>query len=311
VESAPAVPPYRFREGDLSIEATDRADDGVLDAFFAAYDTAFVLANEKEEIGGFRDCLALNAGARHEALQARYGPFRELLLVARDDDDGTIVGGANFIVIAQAAQAAHGIGFTVNLNYLFVTPPRRGRRRSRQLLSACRRLAGIVAAAWQPQPAARCLVFLEINDPFRLTPEQYRLDSQHAGIDQVARLAYWARMGATVLDWPYVQPALSAQQADDTTLALAVLDAGRAQLPAAVVLWHLERFFAISVLKGAALASSASAQAQVQRLQRDAAAQRELNLLELAHAGANLRAQLQRTRDRPATLTAALRGGTP
>ena len=83
-----------FREADLSIEATDRADNGVLDAFYAAYDKAFVLANEKEELDGFHDCLALNVGGAHERLRARYGPFRELVMVARDNS-GAVVGGAN------------------------------------------------------------------------------------------------------------------------------------------------------------------------------------------------------------------------
>jgi GNAT superfamily N-acetyltransferase len=309
VES-PAVSPRRFREADLSIDATDRADDGVLDAFYAAYDQAFVLANEKEEINGFRECLALNAGSAHQRLCGRYGPFRELVLVARDDL-GAIVGGANLIVLRQPDGAPYEVDFTVNLNYLFVVPAQRGKRRSHGLLAACRHLARDVAATWQPQSAGRDLVFLEINDPFRLTPDQYRLDSEHAGIDQVARLAYWARVGAAVLDWPYVQPALSAEQKDDTTLALAVLDAAQPRLPAALVHWHLERFFAISVLKGDALKCSASALAQVQQLQRDAAAGHELALLDLAGALATLPEQLHREQGRPDRLTAALRGRTP
>lgn len=296
-----------LRQADLTIEATDRADDGVLDAFYAAYDKAFVLANEKEAFEGFRDCLALNNGAAHRHLRARYGPFRELLMLARDAG-GEVVGGANLIVIQQPAAAAHGIAHTVNLNYLFVAPAQRGSGRSRALLAACRRLASATAAAWGTSANANGLFFLEINDPFRLTPEQYRLDSDHAGIDQVARLAYWARMGATLLDWPYVQPALSAGQQDDCTLAYSVLDAGADRLPAALVLWHLERFFAISVLKGADLPSSPSAWQQVRALQGLAAAGATLPLLDFGAAIETLRAQLAQPHDRPLSLREALGG---
>lgn len=298
--------PAEFREADLSIEATDRADDGVLDAFYAAYDKAFVLANEKEALEGFRECLALNAGQAHERLRARHGPFRELVLVARDDARA-VVGGANFIVIQHARDAALGVGYTVNLNYLFVAPAQRGRSRSHTLLAACRRLAEGIAASWRAEGPPNSLFFLELNDPFRLTPEQYRLDTEHAGIDQVSRLSYWARMGATLLDWPYVQPALSAEQRDDETLAYAVLDAGVGHLPASLVLHHLERFFAISVLKGAELQSSPSAWQQVRALQRLAATHGALALLDLDRAGA-LRDALSRTKDRPPSLQAALGG---
>jgi GNAT superfamily N-acetyltransferase len=302
-----AATDHRFRAADLSIEATDRADDGVLDAFYAAYDKAFVLANEKEELDGFRDCLALNTGAAHEHLRARYGPFRELVMVARDDG-GSVVGGANVIVIAHPTGAPHGVGHTVNLNYLFVAPAQRGKSRSRTLLAACHRLADAIAAAWRADVGAKSLFFLEINDPFRLTPEQYRLDSEHAGIDQVTRLAYWARMGAMLLDWPYVQPALSAGQHDDRTLAYSALDAGADRLPAALVAWHLERFFAISVLKGADLQSSPSASQQLHALQRLAAAGGTLRLLDISSATDMLRAQLDRSERRPSSLRAALGG---
>ena len=115
-------------------------------------------------------------------------------------------------------------------------------------------------------------------------------------------------MGATLLDWPYVQPALSAGQQDDRTLAYAVLDAGADRLPAPLVLWHLERFFAISVLKGADLPSSPSASQQVRALQRLAAANGTLPLLNFGAAADALRAQLNRSHDRPPSLQAALGG---
>jgi GNAT superfamily N-acetyltransferase len=298
---------HRFQHDGLWVHATDRADDGVLDTFFAAYDAAFVLANEKEAIHGFRECLALNAGPRHAALEQQHGPFRELIFIARSAPDGDVVGGANLLVLLQPPSATHRVGYTVNLNYLFVTPTQRGRGASRRLLGVCQHLAASLAAHWRPGAQASGLTFLEINDPFRLTPEQYQLDSAHAGIDQVERLAYWARMGATVLDWPYVQPALSADQQDDTTLALGVLDAGTASLPAGLLLAHLQRFFAISVLKGDGVDSSASASAQLMQLHGTAAASASIALLPLTPALPRLPALLQRPLRRPERLSVALR----
>ena len=42
------------------------------------------------------------------------------------------------------------------------------------------------------------VLFIEQNDPLRLTAEAYAADSDHSGLDQVDRLAIWARMGAEV-----------------------------------------------------------------------------------------------------------------
>lgn len=299
---------WEFSEAGLHVQASSRSDDGVLDAFYPAYDGAFVLANEKEGIAGFRDCLALNDGPDHQALQGRYGDFREMLLVMRDRAGGEVLGGANLLVLQPAAQMAASIGYTANLNYLFVDPAQRGKRLSRHLMSACRRVASRLAQQWNANARASGLKFLEINDPFRLTPEQYRLDSEHAGIDQIERLAYWARMGARIVDWPYVQPALSAGQGDDDTLAFGVIDAAGAHLPASWLLHHLERFFAISVLKGASLTSSSSAEWQLAQLCEQAARREDVALLDLRAASPSAAEALAREGStRPANLPDALK----
>lgn len=266
----------------LYFEVTDRSDDGVLDAFYPAFDAAFVLDSEKERIEGFVACLALNAGATHQALQERYGPFRELVLVARETPEGQVLGGANFLVLALPAEGSEPARHTLNLNYLFVDPAQRGRGLSRQIMQACSELAATLFKSWRGgDEATEGLMFLEVNDPLRLTPEEYRIDSEHAGIDQVARLSYWARAGAAVLDLAYVQPALSADQQDDDTLALAVIGSHHAALPASTVYRHLERFFAISVLKGAPIDSSPSAQSQLRRLLDATRSGRSVALLDL------------------------------
>src|SRR5262245_36725905 len=76
----------------LIYEASTSVDDGVFTQFFSAYDNAFVLANEKEGLSGFAECLALNEGYRYNHLRSRYGPFREFVVVVRDGGEN-VVGG--------------------------------------------------------------------------------------------------------------------------------------------------------------------------------------------------------------------------
>jgi GNAT superfamily N-acetyltransferase len=295
-----------FECGGLHYEVTDRPD-AVLDAFYPAFDRAFVLDSEKERKDGFVDCLQLNSGPMHQALQERYGPFRELVLIARETPGGAVVGGANFLVVGLPAEGDAPARHTVNLNYLFVDPEQRGRGLSRRILQVCSALSAWLAESWHGAAAADGLVFLELNDPLRLTPEDYRRDSEHAGIDQVARLAYWARAGAAILDLDYVQPALSAEQQDDETLALAVIGSHDKALPARMVQRHLERFFAISVLKGAPLDSSPSAARQLRGLLDAVKGGRPVNLLNLGDGLPRIARQVtERPADRCSSLPKAL-----
>jgi GNAT superfamily N-acetyltransferase len=243
--------------GPLRIRASTR-DGEVFDRFFAAYDQAFVLPDEKEGRAGFLDCLALNHGESHVALQARYGPFAEWVLVAMAGDE--VAGGANFICHAVAGRDGAAV-LAMNLNYVFVTPAHRGRGRLRDLVGASRRLAGMSFAGADALPLR---MFIELNDPLRMDARAYALDSRVAGIDQFDRVAVWARLGARIVDFPYVQPPLSDGQAADTGLMLGIVDAPGAQLDACVLGGHLERFFAISVLKGGDPQAHPATHAQLQ-----------------------------------------------
>jgi hypothetical protein len=107
----------------------------------------------------------------------------------------------------------------------------------------------------------------------------YQRDTAHSGLDQVERLHMWARLGALIVDFPYVQPALSAEQEADDTLLYSVLGARSDTLDACLLLAHLERFFSISVLKGQPLASSPAAQSQIDVLRKSCAAQGSVRLL--------------------------------
>lgn len=106
-------------------------------------------------------------------------------------------------------------------------------------------VSGLFSSA--PGPS---LMFIENNDPFRLSDEQYRLDTEMSGVDQFDRLAIWARAGALVVDHPYVQPPLSADQDADKTLVLSVIGSTALSLSACLLHDHLKSFFGVSVLKG-------------------------------------------------------------
>ncbi len=107
------------------LETTDTADSPVFDAFFEAYQRAFILPDEMEDRDGFAQCLSLNHGAARGGLQARYGDFRELCVTARDPASGALVGGANFIAMPHPASAGAPV-VTANLNYVFVDAQSRG-----------------------------------------------------------------------------------------------------------------------------------------------------------------------------------------
>jgi GNAT superfamily N-acetyltransferase len=235
----------------LTLQSTDTAESPVFDVFFKAYERAFVLPDEMEDRDGFATCLSLNHGAAKSRLTAQYGDFHEACVVAHDASEGTLIGGANFIAMPNPEADGRAL-ITANLNYLFVVETARGKGYFRVLYAAVARfIAELFSDAAQPT-----LIFIEQNDPFLLTPEDYMRDTELTGIDQVDRLAIWTKVGAKLVDFPYVQPALSSDQLADHNLVYSVLGTTGDALPAPVLAHHLRMFFGVSVLKGQALGLS-------------------------------------------------------
>jgi hypothetical protein len=278
---------FQFQaQSGLWLDATSRSDSAVFDEFFAGYDRAFVLPNEKEDADGFRECLELNHGQRYRELEAQYGVYRELCLVARVAPGQPAIGGANFIAGPVPPGLAGHATTTANLNYIFVNESERGRGRLRALVAAVQELVArlfadeIVNSAAGELPGA--LVFIEQNDPLRMSPEDYHHDTQYSGIDQLDRLRIWARLGARVVDFPYVQPALSAEQAPDPNLVYSVLGATADALDASVLAAHLRRFFGVSVLKGGPLEAQPAVIEQLECLAQQRAVGASVGLLDPA-----------------------------
>ncbi|MBB4860711.1 GNAT superfamily N-acetyltransferase [Novosphingobium chloroacetimidivorans] len=268
----------------LILRATEQPDSPVLDRFLEGYDRAFVLPNEREETQGFRACLSINPVARH-----CFGrTHREMVMVVEDERTGNVVGGANFLATRVNHPPIGHPPTAVALNYLYVEAAERGRGLARLLKDAVGTLAN--AAVEIPEDACPPAIFIEQNDPLALSDSDYATDSQHSGVDQVDRLEIWARLGARVVDFPYVQPALSAGQSSDEGLTYAVLNFPSAVIDACYFAAHLESFFGISVLKGQDLAIDPVASRQLATLAAMAQRGTPVTLLPMAPAIAALRA---------------------
>src|SRR5581483_11563331 len=110
------------------------------------------------------------------------------------------------------------------------------------------------------------VTFIEQNDPYRMSREDYETDSKYIGLDQFARIAMWARLGAKIVDFPYIQPPLTSDQQADHNLVYGVLGVRADILDACLLCRHLERFFGISVLKGADPMQEPNAATQLHKL---------------------------------------------
>jgi GNAT superfamily N-acetyltransferase len=263
----------------LHVVVTADPASPVLTDFYAAYDRAFVLPDEKEDLAGFRDCLALNHGEAYARLSQRYSLFRELVIIARNEADETL-GGANFIAFADAGDPGSTPLVTVNLNYIFVSEAARGQGLFRKLVGAVRLYSGQAFQFSAGDP--RIFVFIEMNDPIRMDAADYARDSEHAGLDQVDRLRIWAKLGARLIDFDYLQPPLSKEQSADDGLLYGVLGADEPTLDACILARHLDRFFSISVLKGRDAKSDPDAGAQVAALSARCTRSERIALLDLA-----------------------------
>lgn len=259
---------------DLEIALSDTADSEIFSTFFAGYDRAFVLPDEKEDEAGIAACLALNSNEIGAGLARRYGRFAEICLIARDAASGLFVGGANFIAVQIGDGAAPLV--SANLNYIYVDAAARGQGRFGQLLAAVRQ-----AIRWAMDSDGDPLIFIELNDPVRMSAADYARDTAFTGLDQLDRLRIWRRRGARIVDHAYVQPALSADQAPDTNLIYGVLT-DLPCLSACVLADHLRKFFAISVLKGAAIEDSPAASEQIALLDRQCRAGDQIAVLDPA-----------------------------
>lgn len=314
----PGATRIRFTsQSGLSCEATTSGHDGLLDEFYAAYDRAFVLANEKEGRDGFVACLDLNHGDAYADLSTRYGPYREMVVVVRDQA-GAMIAGLNYLAcLLPEPSAPASYALCLNLNYVFVASGARRRGLFTNLVSDLAAIARDLFTATNTADlppelpdASRTgvLIFLEQNDPFAMSPEDYARDSALTGLDPLERIALWGRQGAKVIDFPYVQPALTPDQGPDTNLVYCVMGVVGDVMAPALLRAHLSRFFAISVRKAADLAADSDVLRQLALLDSMESAGEMVTVLSLD--GVHLLdrpAGIDRNGNRPATRIRSLR----
>lgn len=270
---------FRIDAAGLRFEVTDLPAGHIVDTFYEGYDAAFILPDEKEPAEGFRRCLALNYAPDYGPLASQYGAFREVVFVASDVASGAPVGGGNFIVLSHAdpSRDSGPACRTIHLSYVYVRPECRRRGYFKRLVTAVDRLA---TRALPFTAEAASFVFLEQNDPLKMSPEACLEDTLQTGLDQVQRIGVWAHRGARVVDFDYVQPPLSDDHSADETLALCVLRPDLSSIEACIVRNHLRAFFAISVLKGGDPYEAPSARDQLASLDRACVEKRSLRLLD-------------------------------
>src|SRR5262249_50856403 len=85
------------------------------------------------------------------------------------------------------------------------------------------------------------------------------------------------------IDFPYVQPPLSSEQAADSNLVYAVLGVRGDSLDPCLLQEHLEKFFSISVLKGRDAATEPTAAVQLSLLAKECAGRKLLRLFRGDH----------------------------
>ncbi len=226
------------------------------DCFFRGYSTIFIPPNERESLDGFRTCLSYNDTIKYKHEHSAFGPFREFVLILREGKSELPAAGANFVCYPMISD---GI-LSIHSNYAYVLPAFRRRGYLRSMYMQMARIALSYASEFNYRGTKpRVVIFGEQTDPFRMTLKQFNFDAAIANIDSFSRFLVWSRLGARILDFPYIQPPLSYELSSDHTLFLRVIfiDDGlapntsgrRRQLSPQLVKEHLRRFFAVSVLK--------------------------------------------------------------
>lgn len=180
----------RFREIDAS-----PAQLAELTRFYRrSYVREFPDADERESLANMRRYLRLKA-------QGWYGRNNYHILLA--ELDGGPIGGSVFDYLAEPNA---GI-----IEFLFIGAAHRLRGLGKSLLDETARILERDARAAAARPLAA--IVAEMNDPFRpgATPDN---------LDPFVRCAMWGRWGFSKMQFPYVQPALSAGQRPVEGLAL-------------------------------------------------------------------------------------------
>lgn len=232
----------------LCYEEIAPADTGAFEKLYAIYASLFPLPDEREPPEAFLEIEALNGRAD---IQARHGPWREYVTGIRESREGPLVGGNIFGVTTSPAHVAFGCQASIHSIYIFLVSTARGRGAvadaRRYMQSRALTTFGLDAGMGKIPP----LIFLEVNNPTRMTLQEIEDDTASSGFDPYQRYGFWKRNGYAPLDLRYVQPPLRSGASPVRYLDLFCTE-GADAIPAELIAAHLRAFISISVLKGRA-----------------------------------------------------------
>jgi hypothetical protein len=232
---------------NVVFEEISRSDSPGFRDFYAMYEAAFPIADEREPPEAFDAILALNSRL---PLQQAQGPYRELVVAIRAWEGGPVIGGHVFGITTSQAHHACGIAASVQGIYTFLHPEFRGAVPIRSLANYSQEVAARVF-----QPVGFCPrhpppILFEVNNPLRMSAQEIEMDTRLSGTDPFRRYLFWRRSGFRPLEFPYVQPRLREDAQPIRYLDLFCTHGGLDSLPARLLQRHLGAFLSVSVFKG-------------------------------------------------------------
>ena len=251
-----------FRDS-LKIRFINRKGQEDFQTLYNFYLSFFCLPDETETFEGFEKTLELNTD---KSLLQKYGNYEESwFYLSKEDGENEIVAGANFSVYSadKTLYETQGLKGTVHITYIFVENAYRSLGLAKYLLNLIEKYSEQFIGG-----EGQIAYFCEQNAPEMMSAEEYFSDNLCALVDQCDRLIWWDKTGFKRLNFNYIQPPLNPGQNPCTNLTLNVKSGLQLRFPAPVVSFHLERFFAIAVLKGSDPMKDPTFVAQMEDLKR-------------------------------------------
>jgi hypothetical protein len=235
---------------EFKVTLTTKPYAKVVHKFYQEYVRVFGLFGERETLVGFRESLRMN-GRKQD-----YGQSCEYIGIL-ETKTGQVVAGFNFVCFPMPQ---FDDLLTIHSVYIFVLPEWRGHGLLHQIYQVMEDTGKAFGQSDGTLSASPTVLFFgEQNDPFKMSIGAHKRDAASTNTDQFDRVTIWNSLGARILLFPYVQPALSPHGKPDKKLFLRVIfrDEDRKSdrelirtIDPRILYEHLRRFFYFPVLKG-------------------------------------------------------------
>jgi hypothetical protein len=177
--------------------------------WYSFYEREFPLDDEREPVDGFQRLLDINVD---EQLQARFGPYSEIITAIRLPPSNEIVGGSVLGVATSEQHEEAGYLASVQVIYIFVRETYVGLNNV-IVTTYIKQRASQFALSKRPHATAKNIaIFFEANNPRRMSREDIENDRDLSGVDPWRRYRAWLSLGGVPLKLQYVQPALQSDK---------------------------------------------------------------------------------------------------